>query len=131
MDASPAIRLTTRELQVMHALARGLTWDEVAHELGITRSTMSGHLQNIGAKVGATGTRPILYALGWMHPPDEETINLLGSAGDVASAKARAVAALRSAADQLEASGSNPTDPTAELRPLRGALSRPGDARES
>lgn len=56
--------LTARERDVVALAAEGLTNDQMAHRLYISRSTVKTHLQNIYAKVGVSN-RTALAAL--MH----------------------------------------------------------------
>ena len=48
----PRDRLTRREAQVLEALARGLTNNEIAAELSITPGTVKDHLSAIYRKLG-------------------------------------------------------------------------------
>ena len=50
--AQPAVALTERELQVLHAAARGERSKEIAHKLGITERTVKAHLASIYQKFG-------------------------------------------------------------------------------
>ena len=43
--------LTTREIDVLRLLSRGLRYAEIALHLGITRNTTAGHLKNAYRKL--------------------------------------------------------------------------------
>ena len=43
--------LTAREIDVLRLLARGLRYDGIALQLGITRNTAAGHLKNAYRKL--------------------------------------------------------------------------------
>jgi len=43
--------LTAREIDVLRLLARGLRYDGIASQLGITRNTTAGHLKNAYRKL--------------------------------------------------------------------------------
>ena len=43
--------LTAREIDVLRLLARGLRYDGIASQLGITRNTAAGHLKNVYRKL--------------------------------------------------------------------------------
>jgi len=62
---SPA-GLSTRELEVLRLLARGLSNREIADQLVISEHTVSRHLQNIFGKVGV-GTRSAAGAYAFEH----------------------------------------------------------------
>jgi DNA-binding NarL/FixJ family response regulator len=52
VTGEPARRLSDRELEVVRALARGLTNQEIAAELFISLSTVKSHVSGIQAKLG-------------------------------------------------------------------------------
>ncbi|MEV0157681.1 response regulator transcription factor [Micromonospora sp. NPDC050686] len=60
----PARPLSDRELEVVAAVARGRTNQEIAAELFISLSTVKSHLSAIGAKLGARN-RVEIAAWGW------------------------------------------------------------------
>ncbi|MCI5044903.1 MAG: response regulator transcription factor [Aquisalinus sp.] len=55
-DATPATRLTTREVEILTELARGFTNKEVARQLGISPYTVAEHVKAIYRKM-AVSTR--------------------------------------------------------------------------
>jgi HD-GYP domain-containing protein (c-di-GMP phosphodiesterase class II) len=56
--------LTTREVEVLRLLARGLSQREIAEQLVITRKTAGHHLQHIYAKIGVPNrARASLFAI--------------------------------------------------------------------
>jgi HD-GYP domain-containing protein (c-di-GMP phosphodiesterase class II) len=64
--------LTTREVEVLRLLARGLTNNEIAAQLVISRKTANNHIEHIYAKLGVNNrARASLYAArhGLMDDP--------------------------------------------------------------
>lgn len=62
--AGAGVRLSPRELEVLHLLARGLPNKVIAQQLGIRLHTVEGHLANLFAKLGVTSrTEAVLYAV--------------------------------------------------------------------
>lgn len=56
--------LTDRELEVLKALSRGFTNQQIADELFISQRTVQNHLHNIYNKLGINGrTEAVIYAL--------------------------------------------------------------------
>ena len=56
--------LTPREVDVVVQLARGRSNPEIAHELGLSRRTVTSHLEHIYAKLGVSGrTEAALFAM--------------------------------------------------------------------
>jgi DNA-binding NarL/FixJ family response regulator len=65
---SSSVRLTAREEEVVRLAARGLSNKAIAHELGISRRTVEGHLNHVFEKLGtASRTELVHYALA--HGP--------------------------------------------------------------
>jgi DNA-binding NarL/FixJ family response regulator len=50
---APAPRLSAREHEVLECIARGLSYDEVAAELALSRSTVETHVRNLYRKLEA------------------------------------------------------------------------------
>ena len=48
--------LTAREFDVLHQLARGLSYEQIASELGISLNTVKYHVKNLLAKTGFEST---------------------------------------------------------------------------
>jgi DNA-binding CsgD family transcriptional regulator/signal transduction histidine kinase len=66
------VALTPRELEVISAVAEGLSNKEIALRLFISPRTVNYHLDNLYAKLGVnTRTEAAIYALrqGWIHRP--------------------------------------------------------------
>ncbi len=63
-SAGQAARLTVREEEVVRLAARGLSNKSIAHELGISRRTVEGHLNHVFEKLGTSSrTELVHYAL--------------------------------------------------------------------
>ena len=61
--------LSTREVEVMRLLAEGKVYKQIAHELGLSTSTVRTHLHNTYAKLGAVDrAQAVLTATerGWI-----------------------------------------------------------------
>lgn len=68
-DAPPVEKLTPRETEVLHLLARGLPNKEIAAELSISRRTVKFHVSAILGKLGASNrTEAVALAArhGWI-----------------------------------------------------------------
>ena len=69
--------LTDRELEVVRAIARGMSNNEIADELYLSVNTVRNHIQRISAKLGV-GTRleVAMTAIrrGLIELPQEETL---------------------------------------------------------
>jgi DNA-binding NarL/FixJ family response regulator len=66
-------RLTPRELQILSAMARGATPDQITKELGMSRHTLRTHVQNILTKLAVhSKTEAVVAAIrmGKVTPPD-------------------------------------------------------------
>ena len=66
-------QLTEREMQVLKLAAKGMTNQEIAHELVISIRTVQVHLSNVFGKIGVgSRTEAVLYALreGWITLQD-------------------------------------------------------------
>ncbi len=57
--ADPLASLTTRERQVAHALAAGMTNKEIAERLYVSVTTVNFHVRNILAKLGMRSRREL------------------------------------------------------------------------
>jgi two-component system NarL family response regulator len=67
-----AIRLSTREVEVLQLLARGLSNNEIANELSISVNTVRSHMQALSSKMNVSG-RAGLTAAAWRHGWNEES----------------------------------------------------------
>lgn len=62
---SPAEALTARELSVLRLLAEGMRTEDIAQQLGLTRSTIRNHVQNIIVKLGVhSRVEAVVAAIG-------------------------------------------------------------------
>ena len=62
--------LTTREREVLSLLVAGLSSEQIAHELRITRRTLATHVQHILTKLGVhTRTQAVAVAIRTGHGP--------------------------------------------------------------
>jgi len=66
--------LTPREWEVVRRLALSQTWEEVCHDLGITRPTLQNHRSNAVARYGVETLTGLFRALGWLKVPGAEEI---------------------------------------------------------
>ena len=62
----PVHKLTVRELEVMRALAHGLTRKEVAAEQHVAMPTVQTHMSNAFLKLGAQSLVQAMNLLGWV-----------------------------------------------------------------
>lgn len=49
----PVADLTARQLEILHSVARGLTNEDIAKQLGVSANAVKHHLSTIFAKIGA------------------------------------------------------------------------------
>ena len=63
-DDPPAPRLTTRQIDVLQSLTRGLSNPDIAKQLGISRESVKEHIDTLYAKIGAANrTEAVAIAL--------------------------------------------------------------------
>jgi DNA-binding NarL/FixJ family response regulator len=55
------IRLTCREVEVLHLLARGCTYMQVGDRLGVSVHTVESHVKNIYRKLDAHSARAAVW----------------------------------------------------------------------
>ena len=75
-NESPVEALTEREMEVIIALAKGLTNKAIAAQLGISGRTVQGHIAHIFNKMGVSNrTEAVMraVALGWVPQPGVST----------------------------------------------------------
>lgn len=58
---APAYRLTSRQIMVLEHLQQGKANKIIAHELGMSESTVKVHIRNIMRKMGATNRTQVAY----------------------------------------------------------------------
>ena len=68
----PQLDLTGRERQIAVLVARGLSNDQVAHELYLSTKTVEYHLSHVYSKLGVSGRRDLrsLFGHGIAHEDD-------------------------------------------------------------
>ncbi|GAB2725240.1 response regulator transcription factor [Melaminivora jejuensis] len=59
--APPAEMLTPRETEILWGIARGLTYAELAQQLGISRQTVPVHIKNVYRKLEATNRSEAVF----------------------------------------------------------------------
>ncbi len=74
-EAAPIFApLSPREVEVLDAIAQGMTNKQVAYALSISLQTVKNHMSNILRKLSANDrTQAVLYAMrqGWIRMPAE------------------------------------------------------------
>ena len=83
-SGEPSVRLTVREEEVVRLAARGMSNKSIAHQLGISRRTVEGHLNHVFDKLGTSSrTELVHYALA--HGLFVRPIERLDTAGLMAT----------------------------------------------
>jgi DNA-binding NarL/FixJ family response regulator len=59
--------LSPREAEVLRLVARGLSNDDIAHELVLSVRTVERHVANTYTKIGASGRTARAIATAWAH----------------------------------------------------------------
>jgi len=77
LSADPIERLTNRELQVLHMIAKGASTRETAQRLHLSPKTVESHRQRIKRKLSlTTGVQLLRYAvLSHAQPPTNSTVS--------------------------------------------------------
>jgi len=57
----PAIRLTSRETDVLRLLAQGHSYTEVGHALGVSLHTVTTHIKNVYRKLDVHSARAAVW----------------------------------------------------------------------
>jgi DNA-binding NarL/FixJ family response regulator len=84
-----AYELTPREVDVTRALARGLTTNEIAGELHLSRYTVQDHLKSVYEKAGVSSRGELVAKMFADHHHDR----LAGAIHNAAAARTGPVAA--------------------------------------
>lgn len=58
---APDYRLTRRQVEILQCCAEGMMDKEIASALGVTESTIKGHLYRIRRRLGARNTTHAVY----------------------------------------------------------------------
>jgi DNA-binding NarL/FixJ family response regulator len=72
-DSEPYMPLSTREMEILRCVTRGLSNKQIALELGISHQTVKNHMTSILDKLHVGGrTQAAVYALkhGWVRPEE-------------------------------------------------------------
>jgi DNA-binding NarL/FixJ family response regulator len=59
--------LSPRETEVLRLVARGLSNEDIAHQLVLSVRTVERHVANVYAKIGASGRTARAIATAWAH----------------------------------------------------------------
>lgn len=62
--------LTPREYDVLRLLASGYTYQQAAHALHVSRTTVNTYRSHIAAKGNGGGIFDVLREVGWLRVPD-------------------------------------------------------------
>jgi DNA-binding NarL/FixJ family response regulator len=66
VSVNPIDRLSTRELQILHMIGKGMSTRETAQSLNLSIKTVESHRQRIKQKLHLrTGTQLVQYAVNW------------------------------------------------------------------
>lgn len=63
--------LTRREIEVMVHVAMGLTNEEIAEGLSISRPTVAAHLTHVFQTLHVKSRSEAVYVLGWVTVPEK------------------------------------------------------------
>src|SRR5271169_6939954 len=65
-SANPVDRLSTRELQILHMIGKGMSTRETAQSLNLSIKTVESHRQRVKRKLNLnTGAQLVQYAVNW------------------------------------------------------------------
>ncbi len=71
---NPVDRLSTRELQILHMIGRGMSTRETAQSLNLSIKTVESHRQRVKRKLNlSTGAQLVQYAVNWFARSDGST----------------------------------------------------------
>jgi|SRR5450631_904867 DNA-binding NarL/FixJ family response regulator len=70
-SANPVDRLSTRELQILHMIGKGMSTRETAKSLNLSIKTVESHRQRVKRKLNlCTGAQLVQYAVNWFASSD-------------------------------------------------------------
>ncbi len=70
-SGNPVDRLSTRELQILHMIGKGMSTRETAHSLNLSIKTVESHRQRVKRKLNlSTGAQLVQYAVNWFSNSD-------------------------------------------------------------
>ncbi len=73
-SGNPVDRLSTRELQILHMIGRGMSTRETAQSLNLSIKTVESHRQRVKRKLNlSTGAQLVQYAVNWFSNSDGNT----------------------------------------------------------
>src|SRR5271169_4187288 len=70
-SGNPVDRLSTRELQILHMIGKGMSTRETAQSLNLSIKTVESHRQRVKRKLNLnTGAQLVQYAVNWFSSSD-------------------------------------------------------------
>jgi DNA-binding NarL/FixJ family response regulator len=70
-SGNPVDRLSTRELQILHMIGKGMSTRETAQSLNLSIKTVESHRQRVKRKLSlSTGAQLVQYAVNWFSSSD-------------------------------------------------------------
>jgi DNA-binding NarL/FixJ family response regulator len=71
MSGNPVDRLSTRELQILNMIGKGMSTRETAQSLNLSIKTVESHRQRVKRKLNlSTGAQLVQYAVNWVSSSD-------------------------------------------------------------
>jgi DNA-binding NarL/FixJ family response regulator len=71
ISGNPVDRLSTRELQILHMIGKGMSTRETAQSLNLSIKTVESHRQRVKRKLNlSTGAQLVQYAVNWFAGSD-------------------------------------------------------------
>jgi DNA-binding NarL/FixJ family response regulator len=77
---NPVDRLTTRELQVLHSIGKGLSTREIASLFHLSVKTIESHRRRIKSKINLrNGTQLVQFAMNWLVSENSRCVSIAES----------------------------------------------------